>query len=128
MAEAEEDSASKVRVVTRFRPHNSIEDTRGGKPCIRISDDNCEVFVKVWLFTTFVFSQKISWQFICCSILLFVSECLCMRLQRNDGKDQRFTFDKIFAPTEFGGELETQDDVFKFAGKPIIDGLWLLGN
>ena len=51
-----------------------------------------------------------------------------MRLQRSDGKDQRFTFDKIFAPTEFGGELETQDDVFKFAGKPIIDGLWLLGN
>jgi len=90
MAEAEEDdAASKVRVVCRFRPHNSIEDTRGGKPCIRISDDNCEVFVK-----------------------------------RNDGKDQRFTFDKIFAPTEFGGELETQDDVFKFAGKPIIDDIF----
>ena len=50
-----------------------------------------------------------------------------MHLQKeNGGKDYRFTFDKIFAPTEFGGELATQDDVFKYAGKPIIDGPWHL--
>ena len=42
-----EDDASKVRVVCRFRPHNRIEETRGGKPCIKINDDNTEVFVKV---------------------------------------------------------------------------------
>ena len=48
-----EDDASKVRVVCRFRPHNDIEETRGDKPCIKIKDDNTEVYVKVRIISLF---------------------------------------------------------------------------
>ena len=38
-------STVSVKVVTRIRPQNKIESSRGGKPCVTVQRDGTEVFL-----------------------------------------------------------------------------------
>jgi kinesin family protein 5 len=46
-----------------------------------------------------------------------------IRLQSDKGP-MKFTFDRVFAPSEIGGTDWHQKSVFEYAGKPIIEDIF----
>jgi len=45
-------------------------------------------------------------------------------LLQTDKGPMKFTFDKVFAPSEIGGTDWAQKSVFEYAGKPIIEDIF----
>ena len=43
---------------------------------------------------------------------------------QSDKGPMKFTFDKVFAPSEIGGTEWHQKNVFEYAGKPIIEDIF----